>query len=362
MEGELGGARRRAVHLPLLALLGALLLCALLPAAAADDSARPRVHLVLFTCVHGRAHLTDFVLGHYAHLSAALAADDDIDLDLFVTGSDAAETSRLAERHGAAHAVFPNSPLGAKHNRGLAALRDRYSAANTPPHAVVIIGSDDLLNRAFFLFAAARLGAPDPPLVLGLRDLYLYDLASAASGGRLAYTRGYRAPADPLAATVGCGRVFAWPLLERLRWELWDGSRDRSLDQSTVRRVAAALGTDGVAAATHAVRGSDFGVVAVDVKTASLAAGRNIWSYDDIISAGGAKLHRFRAVPSASFFDAHFGIGFEAEALRPLLDRMLAAAPQAGGGRDGATVDIDSGTCAVSRREPMALLASGAAM
>lgn len=309
-------------------------------AADGDDPGSARFRIVLFTCVYGRAQLTEFVLAHYAGLVGKLAAEDHVDLHIFITGSNAATTAPLAARFGAAHADFPNSPLGAKHNSGIAALRDHHTAATAPlPHAVVVIGSDDLLNRRFFTLARERFlnsSRAEPLQLLGVRDLYLYDLAAAAKGGRLAYTKGYRRFADPLAATVGCGRVFAWPLLERLGWELWDGERERSLDQSTVRRVAAALGGDVVAAA-EAVMGAEHGVVAVDVKTGGLAGGRNIWSYDDIISAVGAKgkLYRFRSVPAAIFFDEHFGAGFEGDALRPLLDRMIAANLDTAGEQDG---------------------------
>jgi hypothetical protein len=310
-----------------------------------------RFRIVLFTCVYERAQLTEFVLEHYAGLATPLAAEDAVDLDIFITGSDAATTAPLAARFGAAYADFPNSPLGAKHNSGLAALRDHHTAADAPlPHAVVIVGSDDLLNRRFFTLTRDRMQDPSraaPLLLLGLRDLYLYDLSAAATGGRLAYTKGYRRFADPLAATVGCGRVFAWPLLQFLDWTLWDGERERSLDQSTVRRVAEALAQvgGGVAAAAEAVMGAEDGVVAVDVKTGGLPGGRNIWSYDDIISAVGAKgkLHRFRSVGAAPFFDEHFGVGFEADALRPLLRRMLAASEHAAVA-DGSE-ETDGGLC-----------------
>jgi hypothetical protein len=358
VEGELAAAvrrpaaplRSRLLPIPSLALSCLLLAAA---AAAADDPAPARFHIVLFTCIYERPLLTEFVLRHYAGLAAPLAAEDAVDLDLFITGSDASTTAPLAARVGATHANFPNSPLGAKHNAGLAALRDHYVArGGPPPHAVVIVGSDDLLNRRFFTVARARMtdatrGAPLQ--LLGLRDLYLYDLAAAASGGRLAHTRGYRRSTDPLAATVGCGRVFSWPLLERLRWTLWDGERDRSLDQSTVRRVADALGGQ-VAAVAEAVAGAAMGVVAVDVKTGGLVGGRNIWSYDDIVGAGGRKgrLHPFRAVASAPFFDEHFGPGFEADQLRPLLARMLADAGGEGGVERGGWDGWDgAATCAV---------------
>lgn len=286
-----------------------------LPTAAKDQ----RFHFVVFTCIYGRPDLTDFVLSHYASIRRGLAEQQQIDLDIFLTGSSAEETEAHAKKVGAAFAIFPNSPLGAKHNAGLAAMRQMYAGSARTPDAVVVIGSDDLLNAGYFVMTRSRLLDAPHLEVLGVRDLYLYDLAT----GRLVYTKGYRRFATPLAGTIGCGRVFKWALLERMEWVLWDGERDRSLDQSTVRRVSAALG-DEVSELSEAVMGNEAGAVALDVKTGGMPGGRNIWSFNDIISAVGPKgtLHRFRDVDPTPFFDAVFALGFEADQLAPLRIRM----------------------------------------
>lgn len=340
-----------------------MLLAALACAVAGGESSGIRVdgmfHVVVFTCIFGREQLTDFVLGYYADLAQSLAADDHIQLNLFITGSDAASTASLASRYGAHFAVFPNSPLGAKHNGGILALRDHFLSTNHPlPHGVVIIGSDDLLNHRFFTMTRDRMSDASraaPLQLLGVRDLYLYDLSAAASGGRLAYTKGYRSFSDALAATVGCGRVFTWALLERMDWQLWDGERERSLDQSTVRRVRAALGAE-LENVAEAVVGRDVGVVAVDVKTGGIEGGTNIWSYNDIVTAVGpkGKLHRFREVESKPFFDEYFGENFEETTLQPLLARMRSLGKKDSEGNssdylDGfslRTVNAQGGECA----------------
>jgi hypothetical protein len=292
-----------------------------------------KFHMVLFTCIYGRPKLTTFILDYYASIRESLAHDENIKLDIFIAGSDPHTTAPLAARVGAGHADHPNSPLGAKHNSGLKSLRDWYltgtynssASVSARPDVVVVIGSDDLLNRNFFLMARNRMAAPMTEKssavldVLGLRDLHIYELSSR----RLMYSKGYRKFNDPLDATIGCGRVFRWTMLERMNWTLWDGSRERSLDQSTVRLVANALGEELLDKA-EAVLGFAEGVAAVDIKTGDLAGGRNIWSFDDLVAAVGrnGRLHRFRMEDDVDMFERFYWPGFATTKLAALRKEM----------------------------------------
>jgi hypothetical protein len=297
-----------------------------------DQEAIP-FHAVLFTCIYGRPHMTIFVLSYYASLRESLLAQENIKLDIFITGSDPLTTAPLAALVNAGYSDHPNSPLGSKHNFGLASLRMWYRPKQNQtrepepayPDAVVLIGSDDLLNREYFVMARNRMtrrtsSIPSEPLdVLGLRDLHVYELSS----GRLLYTKGYRKFASSLDATIGCGRAFRWTFLERMNWTLWDGNRERSLDQSTVRLVREEL-----RAALHnsveAVVGLPEGVVAVDVKSGDLAGGRNIWSFGELVGAVGhrGRLHRFRQESAVEVFDRYFQPGFARTQLTALYDAM----------------------------------------
>jgi hypothetical protein len=299
-----------------------------------DNHPSSPFHMVLFTCIYGRPKLTTFVLDYYASIRESLARNENIKLDIFITGSNPQTTVPLAVRIGAGHADHPNSPLGAKHNSGLISLRNWYLAGTgnasesnaARPDVVVVIGSDDLLNKNFFLMARNRMAAPNTNKssafldVLGLRDLHIYELSS----GRLMYSKGYRKFKDPLDATIGCGRVFRWTMLERMNWTLWEGSRERSLDQSTVRLVASDLGKELLDKA-EAVLGLAEGVAAVDVKTGDLAGGRNIWSFDDLVSSAGRKgrLHRFHIEDDVDMFDRFFSPGFATTELAALRKGMI---------------------------------------
>jgi hypothetical protein len=296
------------------------ILCITAEASSGDAAAQP-FHMVVFTCIYGRPLLTDFVLGHYASLRGSLALNHAITLDIFIVGSDAVATAAHAEQVGAGYAVYPNSPLGAKHNAGLAALRDFHTSNSaTRPEVVLVIGSDDVLNAAFFVAARDAMASQDASDVLGLRDLYLYELAT----GRLVYTRGYRNESGRkgLGMTVGCGRVFSWALLDRMNWTLWEGARERSLDQSTVALVSAIgariLPLDG-GSGDGSFAGP--GPAAIDVKTGGLAGGCNIWTFDAIVGATGSQgpLHAFQDVDATTTFAVLSGgreLGVRLEELR----------------------------------------------
>lgn len=285
-------------------------------------------HAVLFTCVYGRETLTEYVLRYYAGVREALLENHGMVLDMFVTGSDNQTTPILARRHGAAFADHPNSPLGAKHNLGLASMRDHYIRCDEGPcfhpDVVIIVGSDDILNEAFFVHvrnAFRRRPMSQPLHAVGLRDLYVMDLASQ----RLAYTRGYRTYTSPLDATIGCGRVYTWELLAQMSWKLWDDDRERSLDQSSVRRVAALLGPE-VSTACVALSGRKHGLAAVDIKTSGFQTGTNIWSFDDLISAVGKKgrLYPFKHIDEPNrALDEHFGTDFTTEWIQKLRAAMV---------------------------------------
>lgn len=325
---------------------------------------------VLFACIHERLALTRLVLRHYARMRDEFLVSNNIKLLLFVTGSDPVSTQGIADEVNAAFSIYPNSPLGAKHNAGLRAIRSwctpmhqdaaqdasvmgRRVHCDGPVNGVIVIGSDDILNGRYFLEIRSRLEDNNANISLdavGVRDLHIYDLAT----DRLAYTRGYRKRSAGMSSTIGCGRVFTWSLLERMRWELWDDEKDRGLDQSCVRRIESYLGTAAFRNCV-AIMGRSNGIVVVDIKSAGLDGGRNIWNFDDIVSAVGSKgpLHRFRFVQAESFFSKEFGDQFAAE-LAALRQEMMQQSPDSAtafepkSNRDVTACDlVDVNVCAV---------------
>ena len=153
--------------------------------------------------------------------------------------------------------------------------------------------------------------------VVGLRDLFFYDIASE----RLAYTRGYRVAKTQVAATIGLGRTLSKSVLHAMNWTLWDPERNRGLDQSAVRRLMQnIIGIDEV---STALVGREEGVFAVDIKTKD-AGGTNIWGFDSVIQAVGqnGRFYEFEEVNSGVEFDRAFGTAFVTE-IGTLKDRMI---------------------------------------
>ena len=250
--------------------------------------------VVVYICVWQRPQLTNFVLSHFHSLRSPLR-ERNIDLQLFIAGSENS-TIATASRFDAGHIIVPNSPLGAKHEKGLQAIREHFKKqmqAGTRsflPHAVTVFGSDDVVNEQFFiLMKKLMFDHWNACHVLGLRDLYFMDLKTK----RLVYTRGYRSFQTPLAGTLGCGRVYSWKLLETLNWRLWDPDRERGLDQSATRNVLRRLSMVGEI--SRALVGKEEGVAAIDIKTDSFTRGRNIWGFDQVVKAVGknGRFHEF---------------------------------------------------------------------
>ncbi len=273
--------------------------------------------VVLYMCVWKRPLLTAFVLRHYTDMRNELKRDG-IHLHVFIAGSDAAQTKAQANTYNADYIVVPNRPLGTKHNRGLQAIRDRYHGS-TPPDAVVVSGSDDVLNAQFFRVIRGKMSGPFPQHIVGLADVHFFDLNST----RLVHTAGYRVSRTPLAATVGCGRAFSWFMLETLKWELWDWDRDRSLDASSMRRILRAV--PQIAEISTAVNGLQEGVIAVDVKTDAFEKGANIWRFDQIIAgAKSGPLHEFVDRDARFTLNQALGESFFEDQIMDLRKRMAA--------------------------------------
>eukprot|EP00737_Agarophyton_chilense_P002913 gb/GEZJ01003357.1/.p1 GENE.gb/GEZJ01003357.1/~~gb/GEZJ01003357.1/.p1 ORF type:complete len:358 (+),score=43.14 gb/GEZJ01003357.1/:387-1460(+) len=285
---------RKLIRLPaipnslVLSFIAFIVLSSLSSLAACDQ-----INIVVFICVWKRPLLTHFVLRHFKTLGQSLQKHR-IHLELFITGSVDLETRAIAEKYNAGYSVFPNSPLGAKHDSGLQSLRDFYvnkskNNAERLPDAVTIFGSDDVVNQQFFVVVRDLLQGTPGVHVVGLQDLYFQDLKT----GRLVYTRGYKSFNVPISGTLGCGRVYSWAILEDLDWHLWDTDRERGLDQSAVRNVMTRLPLIGEISV--AVIGAETGIVAVDIKSDGYVTGTNIWKFEEVTRAVGknGRLHDF---------------------------------------------------------------------
>lgn len=254
---------------------------------AQNPTTRP-FSMVVYLCVWQRPLLTEFVLSHFDGLKKPLM-EEGIELELFITGSNNTTTHTLSTKFSAAYAVHPNSPLGAKHDKGIQSMRKHFerevdeARRSHLPDAVSIFGSDDIVNMQFFVKARDLMSISSAPRfhVIGLRDLYFQDLKSK----QLVYTRGYRSFETPMSGTVGCGRAFSWTLLGVLEWHLWDVDRERGLDQSAIRNVMKRVPLIGEV--SSAIFGREYGIVAMDIKSDAYATGTNIWKFEEVVEAVG---------------------------------------------------------------------------
>ena len=329
MEGEL--AHSNAALLLVLRILAVSCIASLLVTESYAKSSAGGTHaspfsIVVFMCVWRRPLLTDFVLSQYSASKKRLVKQGVL-LDLFLTGSDNATTSALAQKYSASFAIHPNSPLGAKHNKGIQSMRSYYDDRRrrgeqaAVPHAVAIVGSDDVINDKFFLQVRDLMHKRPPAQhVVGLRDIHFFDLKSR----RLVYTRGYRSFTTPISGTLGCGRVLSWSILDALDWHVWDSERERGLDQSAIRNVMRRIPLVGEV--SGAIAGRETGIVAVDIKSDAFATGANIWKFEQVVEAVGknGRLHAFVDFDARAALTAAFGGEFMAglENLRAEMERL----------------------------------------
>lgn len=270
-------------------------------------------------CVWKRPLLTRFVLRHYVSLQKPLLETHGIELRIFIAGSESIETALLASTYNVDFVVVPNRPLGTKHNRGLQAIRDYYTESESKGDVVAITGSDDIINAQFFVHVKCLFTrSKDRMHIVGLKDVHFMELNST----RLLYTRGYRAARNPVGDTVGCGRAFSWAILDTLDWTLWDWDRDRSLDQSSVRRILKAV--PQVVEISTAIPGGENGIVAIDIKTDAFEKHANIWRFDQIVAGSKNKgpLHEFEERNAKHVLESTFGDEFFEQHILGLRERM----------------------------------------
>ena len=225
------------------------------------DTTRPPT-LALLTCLWQRHALTDLVLGWYHRVQRELSGR--CDLALLAVGSEGATSRSLAADNGFEYIEFPNSPLGAKWNAGLAALAEQR------PDAVVISGSDDVLSVNLFERYAEAITSGTK--YLGLHDMYFLDLLTR----RFCFWPGY-GPGPRQGDPLGLGRCLHVDLLDEVNWQLWDPHLNRSLDASMSKRLAPLL-EDGDRWPSKILRCRQLGAGAVGMKSTV-----NIWSFFAVV-------------------------------------------------------------------------------
>ena len=218
--------------------------------------------IALLTCMWKRPELTRLVFNNYACIQKRLRAV--LDLHLIAVGSEGLASRDLAEEHGFTYVERANSPLGAKWNGGMEAVRE--SGAD----AMIVVGSDDLLNAEAFAIYAQHLA--QGYVFVGLSDTYFWDL----SNRQLALWRGYSPPRQ--GEPMGLGRLIHRDLLAKMDWQPWDGSLERALDFSMMVKLAPLLTEHDLLDRITVLSCLHSKIAPVDVK-----GGENMWGFEHVL-------------------------------------------------------------------------------
>mmetsp|Transcript_13727 Transcript_13727/g.49949 ORF Transcript_13727/g.49949 Transcript_13727/m.49949 type:complete len:470 (-) Transcript_13727:1382-2791(-) len=288
--------------------------------------------LGIYTTVYKRPGLTSVTLRHYQAMQRELLAQSDILLRLFATGSEGSSSRALCEHFGFVYYEYRNEPLGQKHNAGLRAMRATFPKLR----AVVVIGSDDILDLKYLMYcrnrvfdplgtklsesngrriinqprkirlmsvAQQKLGSqtgdrsyPAQPaaLMIGTRDAYFLNLRTL----ELLYTKGYiadeasnaegKASGSLLASKDFTlpGRCISRDLLDRCGWQPWGAVLNKGLDGSMYRsfRMVAPDESDEVVF-QEALMSRSLGMLPLSMKVGDDGRHNNIHSWSALVNA-----------------------------------------------------------------------------
>lgn len=114
-----------------------------------------------------------------------------------------------------------NEPLSQKFNE----VFQRAEISN--PDAVILIGSADLLSKELIEYYQNNY-SPDADYVLGLKDLYLYEISTR----RTMWWHGF--PPAYADQPIGGGRIFSRKVLDKMNWRPYgDSQLNRGLDNNS---------------------------------------------------------------------------------------------------------------------------------
>lgn len=266
----------------------------------------------VLTALWKRPSLSRIVLAKYNAIRESLS---NADLRLYAVGSEGEASRQIGEENGFTYVEYANEPLGAKWNFGLRAMR------GDELDAVVIVGSDDLLNETYFLRQVELLN--EGCRFSGLQDLYLLDLRTL----RFAYWPGYDDRSGRRGEPIGVGRCVHRTLLDEVDWKLWDDHSNKMLDHSMFVRLRRRI-VDGSNTALLNCRRENM--MALDVKYDS-----NMWSMDQIVSAMvnveyGEPVKLLQEFLAPSEIRALLSLSEEAQRISAVMTDAAAAHPPAG--------------------------------
>ena len=182
--------------------------------------------MVILTCIWKRPKLTRIVLSHYRALKKELKGE--INLELVAVGSEGERSKDICEESEFNYFEYENQPMSEKWNFGLQMTK------KINPDAVIIVGSDDLIDKNLLKFYDKKL--KQGYMMVGIKDFYIYDTERR----KLAYWRGYGKLNDAhrMNETIGLARCLSRTLLDKLDFNIWnDLNISRNLDGAMTTRL-----------------------------------------------------------------------------------------------------------------------------
>lgn len=151
---------------------------------------------------------------------------EELDIKVFVAGSEGEKSRELAESFGFEYVETPNEPLYQKWNVAV------QSSRGWRPDHVLLMGSDDIMD-------AIMMGNYIEPMrnridFIGCTDWMFYDIESENA----IYWGGYK-EAFRKGQTVGAGRMFSRRLLNRIDWQPWQSPvGGEGMDGTMMRKLS----------------------------------------------------------------------------------------------------------------------------
>jgi len=178
--------------------------------------------IVLLTAVHGRHDVAERMLRHHAAVAEGLADCCRLRLAVVCSPEDQRFLGALGGDLNLFWRFLDNRPLSTKWQRGLEFVADAIDA-----DAVMILGSDDFANEAYFRLAAEKLAAGSAGF--GPDSIWFHQRSTGALG-RWVGPLWIDNAAEKYPIPSGAGRVFSRKLLDAVRWRLWDFTANAALD------------------------------------------------------------------------------------------------------------------------------------
>lgn len=169
--------------------------------------------ILVITAFWRRFELLEIMLDNLAGLG----------IEVVAAGSEGAVSREIAQEHGAHYTEVDNQPLGQKWQHAL------FTARDYDPEAVMVLGSDNIVNQAI-IDEWSRL-LDEGYEYLGLYDAYQFN----PEFWTLIHWPGYVGKRE--GEPIGSARCFSRAFLDRIKWRLWDTTLSSSLDWSATQRI-----------------------------------------------------------------------------------------------------------------------------